>query len=64
MIPTLTELTDTELDAVSAGSIITASGLNQQNFLSQIGVAVVAGSALAGSAVTVAQGAVQTNVIS
>ena len=64
MIPTLTELTDTELDAVSAGSIITASGLNQQNFLSQIGVAVVTGSALAGSAVTVAQGAVQTNVIS
>jgi lactobin A/cerein 7B family class IIb bacteriocin len=59
----MTELTDKELDAVSGGSVITASAINQQNFLSQIGVAAVAASALAGSAVTVAQGAVQTNVI-
>jgi hypothetical protein len=63
MIPTIpvTELTDAELDAVSGGSVFTLSAINQQNFLSQVGTAVNAVTAL--SAATVAQGAVQTNSI-
>jgi bacteriocin-like protein len=61
MIPTLTELTDTELDAVSGGSVITASLINQQNFAQTIGVAVNA--VTAASAATVAQVVTQTNSI-
>jgi bacteriocin-like protein len=61
MIPTLTELTDTELDAVSGGSVITLSAINQQNFAQTIGVAVNAVTAL--SAATVAQAVTQTNSI-
>ena len=65
MIPTIpvTELTDTELDEVSGGvSTIIASAVNQQNFLSQFGVAVSA--VTAGSPATVVQTAVQANSIS
>ena len=61
MIPTMTELTDKELDAVSGGSVITLSAINQQNFMAQTGVAVNAGTLL--SAANVVQGAVQTNSI-
>jgi len=61
MIPTMTELTDKELDAVCGGSVITLSAINQQNFLAQTAAAVNAVTAL--SAATVAQGAVQTNSI-
>ena len=62
MIPTLTELTDKELDAVSGGSTIVLSALNQQNFANTVGVAVNAATVL--SAATVAQAVTQTNVIS
>jgi len=61
MIPTMTELTDKELDAVSGGSVITASLVNQQNFLAQTAAAVNA--VTAASAATVVQAAVQTNSI-
>ena len=63
MIPTIpvTELTDTELDAVSGGSVFTLSAINQQNFSTQTAAAVNAVTAL--SAATVAQAAVQTNSI-
>jgi bacteriocin-like protein len=63
MNPTIpvSELTDKELDAVSGGSVITLSAINQQNFLAQTAVAVNAGTAA--SAATVTQGAVQTNSI-
>ena len=61
MIPTMTELTDKELDAVSGGSVITLNAINQQNFLAQTAAAVNAVTTL--SAATVAQGAVQTNSI-
>ena len=62
MIPTLTELTDKELDAVSGGSVITLSAINQQNFLAQTAAAVNA--VTAASAATVAQLVTQTNSIS
>ena len=58
----MTELTDKELDAVSGGSGIAASLINQQNFANTIGVAVNAATVL--SAATVAQAVTQTNVIS
>ena len=61
MIPTLTELTDKELDAVSGGSVITLSAINQQNALSQSALAVNA--VTAASAATVAQLVTQTNSI-
>jgi bacteriocin-like protein len=61
MIPTLTELTDKELDAVSGGSSFTLSAINQQNFAQTIGVAVNA--VTAASAATVAQLVTQTNSI-
>jgi len=61
MIPTLTELTDTELDAVSGGSTISLSAINQQNFAQTIGVAVNA--ATLASAATVAQVVTQSNSI-
>ena len=57
----MTELTDKELDAVSGGSVITLSAINQQNFMAQTGVAVNA--VTAASAATVLQGAVQANSI-
>ena len=53
MIPTMTELTDKELDAVSGGSIITLAALNQQNFATMVGTAVNAAAANVGSAATV-----------
>ena len=62
MIPTMTELTDKELDAVSGGSVITLSAINQQNFLAQTAAAVNA--VTAASAATVLQAVTQTNVIS
>jgi len=55
----MTELTDTELDAVSGGSVITASAINQQNFLSQTAAAVNAVTAL--SVANVTQVAAQSN---
>ena len=61
MIPTLTELTATELDAVSGGSTITGSLINQQNFAQTIGVAVNAVTAL--SAAAVVQAVTQSNSI-
>jgi len=61
MIPTLTELTDKELGAVSGGSSFTLSAINQQNFAQTIGVAVNA--VTAASAATVAQLVTQTNSI-
>ena len=61
MILPLTELTDKELDAVSGGSIITLSAINQQNFLGQVGTAVNA--VTAASAAAVVQTGVQTNSI-
>ena len=64
MIPTMTELTDKELDAVSGGSIITLAALNQQNFATMVGTAVNAAAANVGSAATVVQTAVQSNSIS
>ena len=62
MIPTMTELTDKELDAVSGGSGIAASLINQQNFANTVGVAVNAATVL--SAATVGQAVIQTNSIS
>ena len=64
MILPVTELTDTELDAVSGGSVITASLINQQNFATMVGTAVNAAAANVGSAATVVQTAVQSNSIS
>ena len=67
MIPTeiipVTELTDTELDAVSGGigNVNILSLLNQQNFATTTGVAVNAGTVL--SAATVAQVVTQSNSI-
>ena len=63
MIPTIpvSELTDTELDAVSGGSVFTLSAINQQNFSTQTAAAVNLGTLA--SAATVAQAAVQTNSI-
>jgi bacteriocin-like protein len=55
----MTELTDKELDAVSGGSVITASAINQQNFMSQSANAVNAATLL--SLANVTQAAVQTN---
>ncbi len=55
----MTELTDTELDAVSGGSVITASAINQQNFLSQTAAAVNAGTLA--SLANVTQVAAQSN---
>jgi len=64
MIPTIPvrELTDTELDAVSGGSVFTLSAINQQNFANTVGVAVNAATVL--SAATVGQAVIQTNSIS
>ena len=42
----MTELTDKELDAVSGGSTIVLSALNQQNFANTVGVAVNAATVL------------------
>jgi bacteriocin-like protein len=55
----MTELTDKELDAVSGGSVITLSALNQQNFLSQSANAVNAVTAF--SIANVTQTASQSN---
>jgi bacteriocin-like protein len=64
MNPTIpvSELTDKELDAVSGGSVITLSAINQQNFLAQTAAAVNA--VTAASAANVVQAAVQANNIS
>ena len=55
----MTELTHKELDAVSGGSVITASAINQQNFLSQTAAAVNAGTLA--SLANVTQVAAQSN---
>ena len=58
----MTELTDTELDAVSGGSVITLSDITQQNVLSQSANAVNVLTVL--SLANVTQAAVQQNSIS
>ena len=55
----MTELTHKELDAVSGGSVITLSAINQQNFLSQTAAAVNAGTLA--SLANVTQVAAQSN---
>jgi bacteriocin-like protein len=58
----VTELTDTELDAVSGGSTIIASAINQQNFSTQNANAVNV--LTLASLANVTQTAVQSNSIS